>query len=59
MKEIVEKTDCAMPLGEAMITYLDFADDDVIFSETLEVLVGTLETLNTESEPLGLKVSWI
>ena len=33
------KTDCGISLGEAMITDLDFADDIVIFAETLEVLV--------------------
>ena len=32
-------------MGEATITDLDFADDIVIFTETLEVLVGALDTL--------------
>ena len=35
-----------------------FADDAVIFSETLELLVGALETLSSELEPPGMKVSW-
>ena len=55
----VEKTDCGLSSGEAMITDHDFADNIVIFAEMLEVLVGTLDTLSTESEPLSLKVSWI
>ena len=38
---------------------LDFADHVMIFVETLEDLGGALDTLNTESEPLALKVSWI
>ena len=59
MGETVRKTDCGISLGEATITDLDFADDIVIFSETLEDLVATLDTLSMESEPLGLKVSWI
>ena len=42
-----------------MITNLDFADDVLIFAETLEVHMHALDTLIMESEPLGLKVSWI
>ena len=53
------ETDCGISLGEATITDLDFADDIVIFAETLEALVAALDILNIESEPLGLKVSWI
>ena len=30
-----------------------------IFAETLDILLGALEVLNEESEPLGLRVSWI
>ena len=55
--ETVEKTDCWMSFGEAMITDLDFADNVVIFAETLEVLVDTLDTLSTKSKPLGLQIS--
>ena len=40
-------------------TSLDFADDAVIFAETLEGLVLFLEALSKESEHLGLQVSWI
>ena len=59
MGQTVEKTDCGISLGEATITDLDIADDILIFAETLEVLAGALNTLSTETKPLGLKVSWI
>ena len=39
------------------ISDLDFADDAVIFAETLDILLGALEVLNEESEPLGFRVS--
>ena len=55
----MRNTDCGISLGEATITDLDFADDIVIFAETLEALVAALDTLSIESMPLGLKVSWI
>ena len=42
-----------------MITYIDFAEDVAIVAETSEVLAGTVDTLTSESEPHGLKVSWI
>ena len=38
---------------------LDFAGDAVIFAETLDILLGALQVLNEESEPLGLWVSWV
>ena len=41
-------------VGEAMITDLDFVDDVAIFAETLEVQVGALDSLSTESEPVDL-----
>ena len=37
---------------------LVFADDAVIFAESLEVLVMALEALHKEAKPLGLQVSW-
>ena len=40
-------------IGEAMITDLDFGDNFVISAEMLEVLVGALDILAFESEPLG------
>ena len=45
--------------GNVKISDLDFADDAVIFAETLDILSGALEVLNEESEPLGLWVSWV
>ena len=47
-------TDFRISLGEATITYFDFADDVVIFAETLEVLMGAMVTLSTKPVPLGL-----
>ena len=44
---------------ECQISDLDFADDAVIFAETSDILLGALEVLNEESEPLGLRVSWV
>ena len=41
-------TDRGISLREATITDLDFADDVVIFEETLEALVGALDTLSRE-----------
>ena len=45
-------------IEEARITDLDFANDAVIFAETLDVLTHALETLSEEAEPLGLHFSW-
>ena len=56
MGETVEKTDCGISLGKALVTDHDFADDFLIFAEMLEVLE---DTLSVEPEPLSLKVSWI
>ena len=39
------KTDFVILLGEDRIANLDFADDVVIFAETLEFLVHALDTL--------------
>ncbi|KAG0724267.1 putative uncharacterized transposon-derived protein F52C9.6 [Chionoecetes opilio] len=46
-------------LGNTKITDLVFADDAVIFAESLEVLVMALEALHEEAKPLGLEVSWL
>ena len=43
-------------MADVRVTDLDFADNAVTFAETLEQLVGALETLSCELEPLGLKV---
>ena len=45
--------------GTVKFSDLDFADDAVIFVETLDILLGALKVLNEESEPLGLWVSCV
>ena len=45
--------------GNVKFSDLDFADDAVIFVETLDILLGALKVLNEESEPLGLWVSCV
>ena len=54
-----ERSSCGASFGNVKISALDFADDAVIFAETLDILLGALEVLNEESEPLGLRVSWV
>ena len=51
-----ERSSCGASFGNVKICDLDFADDAVIFAKTLDVLLGALEVLNEESEPLGLRV---
>ena len=46
-------------LGDERFTDLDFADDAVIFAETMQELTGFLEALSEESERLGLRISWM
>ena len=54
-----ERSRCGALFGNVKISDFDFADDAVIFAETLDILLGALEVLNEESEPLGLRVSWV
>ena len=54
-----ERSSCGASFGNVKISDLDFADDAVIIAETLDILLGALEVLNKESEPLGLRVSWV
>ena len=54
-----ERSSCGALFGNVNISDLDFANDAVIFVETLDILLGALEVLNEESEPLGLWVSWV
>ena len=56
---MVDASGCCVSFGDVQISDLDFADDAVIFAETLEVLVGALEGLSAELEPLGLGISWV
>ncbi|KAG0729032.1 tRNA (uracil(54)-C(5))-methyltransferase [Chionoecetes opilio] len=57
--KVVDQSDCGASVGNTKITDLVFADDAVIFAESLEVLVMALEALHEEAKPLGLKVSWL
>ena len=54
---MTERSSCGASFGNVKIPDLDFADDAVIFAETLGILLGALEVLNEGSEPLGLQVS--
>ena len=56
---MLERSSCGASFGNVKISDLDFADDAVIFAETADILFGALEVLNEESEPLGLRVSWV
>ncbi|KAG0722631.1 Retrovirus-related Pol polyprotein from type-1 retrotransposable element R2 [Chionoecetes opilio] len=59
LDKVVDQSDCGSSLGNTKITDLVFADDAVIFAESLEVLVIALEALHEEATPLGLEVSWL
>ena len=54
-----ERSSCGASFGNDKITDLEFADDAVIFVETLDILLGALEVLNEGLEPLRLRVSWV
>ena len=49
---------CGVSLCGVRLTDLDFADDAVVFAESLDSLVTTLEALSRELAALGLQVSW-
>ena len=53
IRRMLERSSCSASFGNVKISDLDFADDAVIFTETLDILLGALEVLNEESEPLG------
>ena len=55
----LQRSRCGASFGNVRISDLDFANDAVIFAETLDILLGALEVLNVESEPLGLWVFWV
>ena len=59
MGNVMRRSSCGASFGDVHITDLDFADDAVIFAETIEAITEALETLSEEAEPLGLRVSWI
>ena len=54
-----DRSSCGASFGNVNISDLDFADDAVIFAVTMDILMGALQALNEESEPLGLRVSWV
>ena len=54
-----ETSSCGASFGNDKFSDLDFADDAVIFAETLDILLGALVLLNEELELLGLRVSWV
>jgi len=54
-----ERSSCGASFENVKISDLDFADDAVIFGENLDILLGALEALDEESEPLALWVSWV
>ena len=54
-----DRSICSASFGNVKISDLDFADDAVIFAETLDILLLALEVLNEELEPLWLQVSWV
>ena len=59
MRRMSERSSCSASFGNVKISDLDFADDAVILAEALDILLGALEVLDEESEPLGLKTSWV
>ena len=54
-----ERSSCGASFGNVEISDIDFANEAVIFAETSDILLGALEVLSEESEPLGLCVSWV
>ena len=54
-----ERSSCGASFWNVNISDLDFADDAIIFAETLDILLGALVVLNEEWELMGLQVSWV
>ena len=59
MGRMLERSSCGASIGNVKISDLDFAEDAVIFAETLDILLGALKVLNEELELLGLQISWV
>ena len=49
----LERSSCGASVGNIKISDIDFTDDAVIFAETLDIILGSLEVLNEEPVPLG------
>ena len=49
---VVDQSHCGASVSNTKITDLVFADDAVIFAESLKVLVMDLEALHEEEKPL-------
>jgi len=49
---MLARSSCGALLGNVKISDLDFGYDAVIFADTLDILLGSPEVLNEESEPL-------
>ena len=58
MGRFVDQSHCEASVGNTKITDLVFADDAVIFAESLEVLVMALEALHEKTKTSGRQVSW-
>ncbi|KAG2466183.1 PDE6B phosphodiesterase, partial [Polypterus senegalus] len=54
---VVGSNGCGASVGEERVTDLDFANDAVIFLESIEALIRALDRLSEEF--LGLQMSWI
>ena len=49
---VMDQSHGGASVGNTKITDIDFADDAVIFTESLEVLMMALEVLHEEAKPL-------
>jgi hypothetical protein len=58
LERTVDSSGCGVSFGDVRVSDLDFADDVALFTETADALVGSLGTMSSECEALGLRVSW-
>ena len=54
-----EESSCSASIWNFKISYMDFTYDAVIFTEMLDILMGAIESLKEDWEPLELQVSWV
>ena len=52
MGRMLGRSSCGASIGNIKISDLDFTNVVVIFEEILDILLGAIEVLNEESEPL-------